>query len=71
MKCPKCDSKNVYVINAYSAGPAGTVQRRKCADCGATITTQVVVLSIEPKRGEGAYSVAKRLRAERPRDDEG
>lgn len=63
MKCPKCGSRNVYVKMTYSAGTAGNVQTRKCEDCGATMTTQTVVLSIEPKRGEGAYSVAKQLRS--------
>lgn len=61
MNCPRCDSKNVYVSHSYSTGNDGScTQRRVCSDCSAVITTTTVIVNVNPKRGEGAYSLAKK-----------
>ena len=64
MNCPNCKSKNVYVLNSYSAGCAGNTQRRRCSSCETIITTTVVVLNVNPSQGEGAYATAQRMRKE-------
>lgn len=61
MRCPKCNSRNIRVVNTYSAGKAGTTQRRKCDDCEAIITTAVVVFGTDLPRGRGARALAKMM----------
>ena len=69
MICPKCDSKDVYVSHTYSTGGGGaSMQRRVCETCHAVLVTETVIVGVNPRRGQGAYSLAKR-RAERT--DEG
>lgn len=64
MKCPNCNSKNVYVTHSYSAGTEGSTQRRECRDCDMIFTTATVILTMNPRRGEGASAVADRMRKE-------
>jgi len=59
MKCPKCGSRNVYTTKTYSSGPSGNVSDRKCMDCGTKIVCQTRIVAVDPKYGEGAYSIAK------------
>jgi hypothetical protein len=69
MNCPKCASRNIKVTHSYST-EGGTVQRRLCQDCLSVLTTQVVLLNIDPPRGEGASSLAKRLKDQRSSDSQ-
>lgn len=61
MNCPKCNSQNTTVTNSYKTD-GGTVQRRICNDCMCVFTTQVLILNVDPPRGEGAYSLAKKVK---------
>lgn len=64
MICPECGSKNVYVTNSYCAGTEGSTQRRQCKSCDLIFTTATVILTLRPKRGEGASVIAERMRKE-------
>lgn len=59
MNCPKCGSRNLTVTNSYSVS-ACVFQRRVCLDCNAVITTQVIVVNVDPPKGQGASSLARR-----------
>lgn len=62
MNCPKCGSKNLTVTNSYSVSEC-VFQRRVCSDCNTVLTTQVIVVNVDPPRGQGASSLARnRLR---------
>lgn len=61
MKCPKCGSKDIYVINTYSAGSAGKTQRCQCKGCGAVLVTSTVIVEVDPPRGKGAKALAREL----------
>lgn len=71
MRCPKCKSKNAYVSNTFSAGDAGSVQRRICDDCGAVFTTAVILMNVDPPLGQGAKAIASRLRKKKPASEGG
>ena len=62
-KCPKenCDGKLV-VTQTYATEEQGSFQRAYCSKCLVSVTLQTVctVLYVDPKRGEGAYAMAKR-----------
>jgi hypothetical protein len=61
MKCPKCGSLNVYVLDTYNVDD-GSTQKRKCRDCGIAITTITAIVNVEPSRGEGAAALAKQIK---------
>lgn len=45
MRCPKCDSNNVYVTNTMTSEDNEVLRRRNCSDCGyifKTVETVVV-----------------------------
>lgn len=62
MKCPKC-GQTMRVTHSYKAGASGSTQRLECsqAKCGTVGVTQTVLVAINPKHGEGAYSAARKL----------
>lgn len=62
MKCPKCKSSKIYVENTYSAGDAGYTQRRVCNNCGAVLTFVSAMVNVDPAKGEGAFSLAKKMK---------
>ena len=66
MRCPECNSNKIYVENSYSAGKIGSTQRRVCTNCGAVLVCMTTLVSVNPPRGEGAYSLAKRMRTKKP-----
>ena len=57
MKCPKCDSKNLKVIDKRASSDGKNRRRRQCADCGARFTTYE---SIEMDESNGITQVKKR-----------
>ena len=63
MKCPdlKCNGR-LGVTNTYSCGERGAMQRRQCMKCGLTVTTEVVVVNIDPGPGQGAAALARKKR---------
>lgn len=72
MICPACGEDTVYTENTYAVGKTGDrqhskTQRRVCKSCGAVLTVLVTerVLHINPRVGQGAASIAKRLAEER------
>lgn len=66
MRCPKCNHPKTYVENSYSAGESGSTQRRVCESCGAVLVCVTTLVSVNPPRGQGAYSLAKKLRMKKP-----
>lgn len=64
MRCPKCNSAKMNVTNTYAVNETVKTQRWACGDCGAKIVTKVVttVEAINPRRGQGASTLAERLR---------
>lgn len=71
MKCPKCDSMNIYVANTYSAGGQGKTQRCICDDCGATLVVEVVIVEVDPPHGRGARARANQMKKARSHDESG
>lgn len=62
MKCPECGGGNIYVANTYSGGAEGGTQRRVCDDCGAVLVCVTRLIEVNPPRGRGASSLAKRMK---------
>lgn len=68
MRCIKCDGK-LEVKNTYSVDQVKT-QKLECVDCFCVHTSVVVLVNVDPERGEGAAALVKRIRAgERPWQD--
>jgi transcriptional regulator NrdR family protein len=63
VNCPAkdCDGE-LRVTNTYRAGERGLTQRRQCLKCGIVATTQTVVIFVDPKPGQGASAVARRMK---------
>lgn len=59
MNCQSCDTK-LKVVNTYSV-PGGKTQRLECPACFTVYTAAVVLLNVDPKKGDGASALAKRL----------
>lgn len=66
MKCPGCNER-MFCTNSYRV-PGGVTQRLECKTKGcrkvAAAVTQTVIVSVDPKKGEGAAALAKKLRRE-------
>lgn len=65
MICPKCDKDTLVVTHSYSAGQAGQTQRQECLICGCVVTSRTLIEAVDPGYGEGAYSLAERLKKAR------
>lgn len=50
----------MHVTHSYSI-EQGRTHRRECESCHLVVTTQTVVVFVDPKYGEGAAALAKRL----------
>lgn len=65
MKCPKCGAE-LMVRQTYKAGDDAVVRNLVCTGklCAAVVVTQtsLVLVTVNPARGQGAYSLAKKLR---------
>lgn len=65
-ECPNCGNK-MRVTNTYSVGDSGKTQRLFCDKCYTVATTVTIVVNVDPRYGEGAAMLAKRIReGERP-----
>ncbi len=62
MKCAHCDSK-LLVSHSYGT-PRGRVQRLECEGCCRVYTAAVLLVNEEPRRGEGAAALAKKVAQE-------
>lgn len=60
MICPACQKTKVKVTHTYSGVPGKVAQRGWCPGCGTTYTVACTVMHVDPRRGQGAQSVAKR-----------
>lgn len=61
MDCPVCKKNKLRVVNSYSTG-SGKTQRLECDHCLIVATSIVVLVNVNPGRGEGASALAKRVR---------
>ena len=61
MDCPKCKTGVMEVTNTYSCGERGMMQRLVCNQCSAVGTAQNSLINVDPKRGEGAFALAKKV----------
>jgi len=61
MECPKCKTGVMEVTHTYNCGERGTMQRLVCNKCDTVGTAQNVLINIDPKRGEGAFAIAKKV----------
>lgn len=61
MKCPGCGSLSVYTTNTYPVSDFMRLQRRLCKSCNKALTVKVTeeIIHFDPKRGQGAESIAK------------
>ncbi len=62
MRCPKCQS-DMRVTHSYDAGPGGQTQRLECLQCPCVATARTLIVAVQPLYGEGAASLAKRMKA--------
>jgi len=63
MRCPKCREADLQVSHTYPIDESLKVRRLECPNCGAVATAQTVTtVTIDPPHGQGAFSVAGRLR---------
>ena len=62
MNCPKCDKK-LKVTHRYTAGSNAGTQRLQCSDstCNTVVTCTVLMENIDPRYGEGAAALAKKI----------
>ena len=60
MECPRCNQP-MRVTHSYSAGRTGRTQRQVCEACGKVVTVVARIAHEDPKRGQGAAAVAKKL----------
>lgn len=58
MRCPCCKKGTVGVSHSYRT-PTGIIQRRECDKCMTVVTSTVVIVNIDPPRGQGARALAK------------
>lgn len=65
MNCPKC-SKPMKVTHSYTAGATARTQRLECVHCGTVAVAQAMIVLLNPGYGQGAESLAKRLRKKSP-----
>lgn len=61
MQCPKCGHR-LRVVNSYRAGNHGQTQRLCCDKCHIDATVVVLLVTVEPVRGQGAASIANKMR---------
>lgn len=69
MNCPRC-GKRMVIKQVFVAGRQSRTKKLACAACDLIVTCAEIILYVDPTYGDGAYSVAKRLRAreaERPK----
>lgn len=60
MQCPQCDKK-LRTTHTYSAGGVGTSHSHICPKCRTRFTSVTMVVAEQPKYGDGALPVARRL----------
>lgn len=61
MKCPKCQIGDLLARNTYSGSNSGVTRKRKCSNCGTVFTTQELVVHVTPRKGQGAFNLARHL----------
>jgi uncharacterized Zn finger protein len=61
MECERCEGK-LKVTHSYRT-PEGRTQRLECPECLLVHTAAVVLVNVDPKRGEGALALSKKLAA--------
>lgn len=72
MNCPKPNCGGLLAVtHTYSAGPHGKVQRMQCCSCLKVVTAQTIIVDADPKRGQGAKALARKLSNEKRPDDQG
>lgn len=64
MNCPRCGGRT-RVTHSYTI-EHGKTQRRECEDCHTVVTTQTVVVCIDPKYGQGAAALARKRNQSKP-----
>ena len=64
MNCPSCKHGVLKVTHSYATS-GGQTQRRECENCLTVATSTVMLVNVDPVRGQGAKALAKRLQAPR------
>ena len=64
MKCPSCKRGTLKVTHSYATS-GGQTQRRECENCLTVATSTVLLVNIDPSRGQGAKALATRLQMPR------
>lgn len=69
MRCPKCE-KRMKLSKTYTT-PQGQTKGYECRDlrCGTAVTALVLVVVVDPGYGDGAYSLAQRMKEGQVRVD--
>lgn len=72
MDCPKCKVR-LIIKQTFCAGGSAKTQRAECPKCAMIVTLITHILNVQPEKGFGAHSVAKRIRESLPavRSDNG
>lgn len=60
MKCSKCEGK-LKVTHSLSCNTCNA-RRQVCVECGTVHTSQEVFVAINPKRGQGAHDLIKKIK---------
>jgi hypothetical protein len=62
VECPKCASE-LKVSNKFYAGPSANTRRLECTGVGCRVvfTSVELIVGENESRGQGAYSVARKL----------
>jgi len=56
----------MHPTHVYQAGPGNTTARMVCNSCGCVATRQSVIVAVDPRPGQGARSLAERLKRRTP-----
>ena len=62
MRCQKCGHPKLKITHVYRGGESVKIQRAACPKCFTVHTLQTVVTDVDPTRGQGAATVARKMR---------
>lgn len=68
MDCEKCKAK-MAVENTYRVDGQSISQRHRCKKCNAVCTSVTIRVFQHPSMGQGAYSVAERMKKDKTLKD--
>lgn len=63
MNCPRCGGI-LKVTHSYAID-GGRTQRRECVTCHLVVTTQTVMVYVDPGYGQGAAALARKLNGQK------